>query len=402
MKDQPSSNQRLQQRRRFMTSALVGGAGTLFASGLLANASDLAVENACGELTAADPLSLYSQMVRRLQPAAIKALRFNETDVQDSQTEKLEELWTLSDQLKQKLPKNTTTQSAVERVNSLADIGRTNSRAMKSGLIAGSRESFRAHAQSQSLVLAEIMKTSATLARGGVRISAEAWSLLQEILKKIDEIRNYQPKVTAARTKFNEGLDNINGQIQAIESALMGASTSLVQGDKTAAAKQVRDAIIAIKALPGYEESHSDAGKKVVTKREADVFSAKKFVELLDPGVFQLIDGTQALPQISTKRSMKSAAGFSLTPVAYVSASETTTTTFLPADPRSVKGVVNQCFQSGSWWQVVGVAAACLPLWSYPQNDHRKSLIYSALSVIPRGPNSRLWEAAYYLNLLRS
>jgi hypothetical protein len=383
-----------------MTSALVGGAGTLLASGVLANAKDSEVENACDELTAADPLSLYSQMVRRLQPAAIKAIRVAETVIQESQTDKLQELWALSDRLKEKLPKNSITQSAVERVNSLAYIGRTNAHAMNSGLISRSRESFSAHAKSQRLVISEILKTSANLARGDVKISAEAWSLLQEILRKIGEIRSYQPKVNKARDEFNKAMDSINGQMESIQSALMGASTSLVKGDKAGATAQVRQAIAIVKALPGYEESPSDAGKNVVTKSEADVFTAKKFVELLDPGIFHLIDGTQSVPTVSRKRSMNSAAGFSLAPVAYVRGSEPSSSS--PFDPQTVKGIVTQCLQSGSWWQVVGVAAACLPLWSYPQSEHRKSLIYSALSAIPRGPNSRLWEAAYFLNRLRS
>lgn len=400
MKDQPSSNHKMEERRRFMTAALVGGAGTLLCSGVVANASDFEVESACDQLTAADPLSLYSQMVRRLQPAAIKALKIIEDDAQDVQTIKLEKLFALSEELKGMLPKNSKTQSAVERVNSLAYIGRTNAQSMKSGLLSRSRESFSAHVKSQRLVIAEIMKTSEILARGDVKISADAWAKLQEILKKIEEIRTYQPQVSTARTEFNKALENINGQMDAIQTALMGASTSLVKGEKAAAAAQVKEAIAAVKALPGYEESRSDAGKNVVTKRDADVFTAKKFVELLDPGVLLLIEGTPSVPNVSRKRSTNNAAGFSLTPVAYVSGAETSSS-FVPADPQSVKGVVIQYMQSGSWWQVIGVAAACLPLWTYRQSEHRKSLIYSALTAIPRGPNSNLWGAADLLNRLR-
>lgn len=395
-----SSTHCLKARRHFMTSAIVGGAGTLLASGVLVKGKGSEVENGCDELTAADPLALYSQMVRRLQPAAIMAIRVTETGVQESQTDKLEVLWLLSDRLKALLPKNSITQSAVERVNSLAYIGRTNAHAMNSGLISRSRESFRAHAKSQRLVISEIMETSASLARNDVKISAEAWKLLQLILKKIEEIRTYQPTVDTARVEFNKAMDNINGQMESIQSALMGASTSLVRGDKAEATAQVRQAIATIKALPGYGDSRSDAGKSLVTKQEADVLAAKKFVELLDPGVFQLIDGTQPFPTVSRERSTNSAAGFSLTPVAYVSSSEPSSY-LSPFDPQSVKAIVTQCLQSGSWWQVVGVAAACLPLWTYPRSDHRKSLIYSALSAIPRGPNSRLWDAAHFLNQLR-
>jgi hypothetical protein len=401
VKDQSSNNNRLQERRRFMTSALVGGAGTLFASGVLANAQDSTLESVCGELTAADPLALYSPLVQRLQPAAIQAVRKGENLVQDTESDKLSELWELSDKLKALLPKNSKAESTVERVNSLAYIGKTNAHAVSSGLISRSRETLRAHARSQQLVMAEILKASASLARGDVKISAEAWSLLQQMLSKIQEIRNYHPKVDAARDEFNKALDNINDQIAGIQSALMAASAAMVKGDKAEATAQVKEAIAIIKALPGYEKSQSDVGKKVVTQSEANAFTAKKLVELLDPGTFDLINGSQTLPKVSRRRSTNRADGFSLTPAAYVSGANSASLQ-PPVDPQSVKAIVQLCLVSGSWLQVVGVAAACLPLWSYPRSEHRKSLIYSALSVIPRGRDSKLWEAAYYLNQLRS
>jgi hypothetical protein len=49
----------------------------------------------------------------------------------------------------------------------------------------------------------------------------------------------------------------------------------------------------------------------------------------------------------------------------------------------------------------MGCTAACLPLWAaYSQNEHRKALILSAISAVPRGGGTDLNGAAEALNKL--
>ena len=104
-------------------------------------------------------------------------------------------------------------------------------------------------------------------------------------------------------------------------------------------------------------------------------------------------------PSTSDNGSKRRSEDARMISVAYVSRLDSAP--YSAPGPETVKAIVRECFVSGSWWQVVAVAAVCLPLWSYPRSEHRKSLIYSALTAIPRGPKSKLWAAAYYLDQLR-
>ena len=395
-----SSNQKTEHRRRFMTSALIGGAGSLLATSSVLGVTESDVPDICGELSAADPLYFYTSLVTKLQPTAIEEGRKLEEVVRTSEAQKLSELWVLSDRLKAQLPKRSNAQSVVERVNSLAYIGQTNAHALSPGDGLRSRTTLRAHAKSQQLIMTEIVKASTSLSRGDVRISAEAWALLQEMLKKIDEIRKFEPEVVRAGEEFNATIKTINNTISGIQSALMEASTSLVKGDKPAAISQVNSAISIIKTLPGYKPAPTVSLNRTISEDEAAVMTPNKFIAMLDPGVFDLINNRQPTPPTSSIRSRGKSEGIRLTPVAYVSESFAGPSN-VPLDLQTVKAIVQQFLQSGSWWQVVAVAAVCLPLWSYSRSEHRKSLIYSALTAIPRGPKSRLWEAAYHLDRLR-
>jgi hypothetical protein len=371
-------------RRRFMASALIGGAGSLLASNSVFAATDSDVADMCAELSAADPLYIYTSLVYKLQPVAIAEGRKFEVAVQTSQAQKLKELGVLSDKLRARLPQRSRAQSAADRLKSLAYIGQTNVEAFSSTTGVRSRAGMRAHAQSQSLIMTEMTNASVALS-ADVKLSGEAWQLLQELLQKIDEIRNFQPQVEKAREDFNNTIQSINDKISRIQDALMDASSFVVKGDKSSATKRVNDAIAAVKELPGYSASLKSEANKNLTKQEAEALSPNKFIDMLDPGVLNLIEQNQpgaTSPMQSSQHHSNNKASSA-------------------PDPQTVKAIVQQFLVSGTWWQVVAVAAVCLPLWSYPRTEQRKSLIYSALTAIPRGPNSNLWTAAYYLNQLR-
>ena len=378
-----SPNQKFAQRRRFMTSAIVGGAGSLLASSSVFAATDSDLADTCAELSAADPLYIYTSLVQKLQPAAILEGRKFEVAIQASQAQKLKELGVLSDKLRARLPQRSTAQSAAERLKSLAYIGQTNIETLSSTTGLRPRTSLRAHARSQSLIVAEMTKASVALS-ADVRLSGEAWQLLQELLRKIDEIRNFQPQVDQAREDFNTKIQNINDQISRVQSALMDASSFVVKGDKAAATKLVNDAIAIVKELPGYNPSWKPEANKALSKQETEAFTPNKFVAMLDPGVLRLIEENQPATTGSTRLHHSNSKPSSASP-----------------DPQTVKAIVRDYLVSGTWWQVVAVAAVCLPLWSYARGEQRKSLIYSALTAIPRGPNSDLWKAAHFLNQLR-
>ena len=400
MKKNSSTNQQIQQRRNFIATALVGGTASLWATQSAWGAAVANAPDECGALTAADPLYFYMSLAKDLQPAAIEETRKFEATVQASQSEKLRDLWALSDKLKAELPKKSSAHAAVDRVNSLAYIGQTNA---QSNPGYGARSRVRAHAKSQNLIVEEILKAGATLPAGDVRISAKAWALLQELLAKIKELREFQPSVERARADFNQTIQTITVTIKGIQTALLDASSAVVKGDKEAAKTKVRGAIDLVQTLPGWVDPSAKPdpkkpkSQKQMNEADADQMTPNKFISMLDPGVFQLIENPPAATTSDIKSKRRSGDA-RIVSAAYVS---TPVAPFDPPDPQTVRAIVRECFVSGAWWQVVAVAAVCLPLWSYPRGEQRKGLIYSALTSIPRGPKSKLWEAAYYLDQLR-
>lgn len=397
MNDKQLTDDSLVCRRRFLTSAVVGGAAAVWTSDLIARADSLKEREFCGELSAADPLYLYQSLVPQLQISAILGARQEETKVQNDLSNELKKLWTLSDRLKAKLSSQSKAQPAVERVNSLAYIGHTNAQAAKKTMKSRSTEIARAHSKSQEVITGEIVKASMDLSQQGEKtLKAEEWALLKELLGVIDTIKNiYHPAVEQARANYDEQIKNINKRILAIQSALLTASSSVVKGDKAEAVRQIDLALRELARLPSLTSTTVDpqaVARKSDESTEGDeVLTRDTFIAMLEP-VKSLINGSQRLPKVSRNGTKD----FAVTPAGFVSSYGIA----LP-DPSSVRAIVRQCIVSGGWWQVVGVTAACLPLWSgYARSEQRKSLIHSALTAIPRGRGSKLWEAAYYLNQL--
>ena len=84
MKELSSTDRQFEQRRSFITSALIGGAGSLLATSDAWGASEADKPDECGELSAADPLYFYTSLVQKLQPAAIEEGRKFENAIQAS------------------------------------------------------------------------------------------------------------------------------------------------------------------------------------------------------------------------------------------------------------------------------------------------------------------------------
>lgn len=402
MKDSSSVVPNLHPRRRFLTAAAVSGAASLLAPNIIARAREVDAAETCGELTAADPLYLYQTLLPRLQVNAIIAIHNQESREAESLSDQIDDLYALSTQLKAKLPRQSQLQPAAERLKSLAYIGRANNLSVKTGLRSESREVVRAHAQSQRVIMAEIVKAAADLpAQPDVTISAEAWGLLQQVLKKIDEIKTvYQPAADQARVTFNKQLQAINTRILRIQNTLLKASSDVVNGNKSAAMAKVDFALAELALVPQTSTPATPTAATAQTSPEAQdsaptQLTRDDFVAMLT-ATKQLIDGTARLPQISGlinhHTSARAIASFSATEIRLPSA---------VVDAASVREIVRTYIPSGTWWQVVGVTAVCLPLWvAYRQSQQRKELIHNALIAVPREHGKFLWQAAHFLNLL--
>ncbi|HSS20047.1 MAG TPA: hypothetical protein VLL54_08230 [Pyrinomonadaceae bacterium] len=399
MKDQRSISATLQPRRHFISSVIVGGAASFLAPQVIARATEMNDEPCRGELTAADPLYLYQGLVWQLQTGIVTDIRNEERRESENLSDKIEELYKLSTELKAKLPQRSALQPAAEHLKSLAYIGRANEIALRAGGRSAAREVVRAHARSQRVITAEIVKAAVDLpSHPEITISDEAWSLVQQLIQKIDEIKTvYQPAVDQARQKSDKLLQDANRTLFSIQRSLLKASSSVVNGNQAEALSQVDFALAQLAKLPGPAVSTPPApadppSPDVDANREEKALTRDEFVEMLKP-VKSLISGVPQLPQITRRQNDNP-----MRPVAFISPAEIVLpNTTIPA--LGVREIVRTYIPSGTWWQVVGVTAACLPLWAaYSQSEKRKELIYNALKAVPRENSKMLWTAAYWLD----
>lgn len=401
MKEVLSNLRHPNNRRNFLR---LGIAGTAFAcSGIKVRANSRTLDSMelCGDLSAADPLYLYQSLASQLQPGAVSACRKSETGVEQDLSNKLKELWETSDKLKVKLFGRAKLEAAADRLNTLAYLGHTNAKIIRANLRGNTPDVARAQNKSQQIITDEILRASRDLTQEGEKLlKPDEWELVKKMFGLIDEIKTtYHPRLDSARLAFDKCLKDINKTIFAIQGALLGASTSVVKGNKTEAINQVSIAIGLLERLPSGPESKiipsviedikradQDAGPTELTPEQ--------FRLMLEP-LKALISGTKPIPRVSGVDTGR----VRLTAVAYVTPSAISYANGM-VDPMSVREIVKDCFTSGHWLQAMAVTAACLPLWSaYGRTDQRKVLIHSALTAVPRG-KSRLWEAAYYLNNL--
>lgn len=391
MSDKLSTTEKLVVRRRFLASAVVGGAGVLCAMDTVAGANNLNGLEACGELTAADPLYLYAQLVPQLQPAAIIAGRRIETEARESLSVKLEELWTLADELKLKLSRLSKIQPTMDRMSTLAYIGHTNARAVNVTLKSKSAEMMKVNMTTQDVITKEIIKTALALSQEAEKtLKADEWSLLQKLLAMINDIKTIQqPAAIAAGEEFDKLMRNVNASILAIQTALINASRNVVLGEKAQAEKEIKSALAELQKLPSDFQTSNES---------RDAVTRDQFVRMVEPILALLTTGTKNVPQISHHRR----AHVDPIPLAFVSHLEIVLPNAV-VDSSSVRTIVRQFFVSGNWWQVIGITAACLPLWTaYSQSGQRMSLIKSAISAVPRGRGTNLEAAADALNRLLS
>jgi hypothetical protein len=400
MKDPSSVIPNLHPRRRFLTAAAAGGAASLLAPNIIARATEVGAAETCGELTAADPLYLYQTLLPRLQVNAITAIHEQESHQAESLSDQIDVLYDLSSQLKAKLPRQSKLQPATDRLKSLAYIGRANNLAARAIAKTQSREVARAHSQSQRVITAEIIKAAVELpAQPDVSISAETLSLLQQILKKIDDIKKvYQPAADRARVTFDKQLQAINTRVLGIQSALLRASSNVVNDQKDEATRKINFALAELAKLPQTEKQTvppNSSATNVANNPAPDSLTRDDLIAMFT-ATKQLINGTATLPRMSGVINHHAS---SLT-VATISAAEIILPTGM-VDTGSVRQIVRTYIPSGTWWQVVGVTAVCLPLWvAYRQSQQRKELIHNALIAVPREHGRFLWEAAHFLNLL--
>lgn len=391
MSDKSSKNEKFLVRRQFIVSAMTTGVGAVCATNLLANTNDLSAGKTCGELTAADPLYLYSTLVSQLQPAAILGARKEETLARAGLSGKLQELWTLSDKLKLKLSRQSKLQQSVDRLSTLAKIGRINARAVNVTPHPKSAEFNHANMATQNLVTQEIFKTSFDLSQQAEKmLTADEWDLLQKLLAVINDIKTiYQPAAVSAGEKFDEFIRTVSTSVVNIQTALMDASRHVVLNQTALAQRKIKAALVELKSLASDPSGTNNT--QVITR--------DGLVAMLEP-ILKIIGGgqTNRLPKVSHHRRD------SLAALAIVRISEDEIV--LPnvvVKTTTVKAIVEAFIRSGNWWQVVGVTAACFPLWiAYNQSAQRASLIRGSISAVPRGGGSDLDAAADALNKLTS
>lgn len=373
------------RRRRFLQCAVAGSAAAVLVPKGDVQAFDNTTEK-CQELTAADPLYLYASLVPQLQPAAVIAARQEEAAAVANLSDKLRELWTLSDKLKTSLSGQSRVEATVERMSALARVGHKNIGSARAAAKTRSADVFRAHMVSQTVITNEIVSTSLELSKQERKLGPEEWSMLQKMFGLIDQIKEiHQPAVIQAGEKFDETLRSINLQITNIQEALMDASRHLVLGNKVAAVRAIRFALKELAELPASKELNP-TNKNSVTRDQ--------LVEMITPTI-QLAERVPTTPPIT-----RASADVKMVTIAFAEGGAVGLPNAMAA-LSSVREVAKEFFVSGSWWQVVGITAACLPLWAaYAQSDNRRSLIQSAISAVPRGRGSRIDLAADALNRL--
>jgi hypothetical protein len=381
-----SNTEKVMRRRRFLKCAVAGSAAAvLIPEGAVKAFNNTDAAN-CQELTAADPLYLYASLIPQLQPAAVIAARQEEAAAVANLSDKLRELWTLSDKLKTSLSGQSRVEATVERMSALARVGHTNIGSARAAAKTRSADVVRAHMVSQTVITNEIVNTSLELSKQERKLGPEEWSMLQKMFGLIDQIKEiHQPAVIQAGEKFDVTIKSINLQITNIQEALMDASRHLVLANKVAAVQAIRFALKELAALPASKEPNL-TNKNAVTRDQ--------LVEMITPTI-QLAERLPTTPPIT-----RAGADVKMVTIAFAEEGSVGLPNAMAA-LSSVREVAKQFFVSGSWWQVVGITAACLPLWAaYAQSDNRRSLIQSAISAVPRGRGSRIDLAADALNRL--
>ena len=375
-------------RRRFLVSAAASGVGIVWAADGLTLANDDGPQRTCGDVTAADPLYLYASLVTQLQPAAVIAARREEVSAREKLSGNIEQVWILADELKLKLSRQSKIHSTVDKMSTLARIGRTNARAVDEMRGVKAYKPHYAHTATQNLITLELVKVAGDLSKQGEKVlRADEWSLLQKLLQLIDDIKVvHQPAAITAQKKFDQFIKTVTTNVLAIQTALMEASREVVLGDKVAATAKINYALEELKRLPS--DSQDDKTRDGLTR--------DMFIAMIEPIRALLAGAQKTLPQVSHH----STESRSVRPLARITTGEI----YLPnaiLQASTVKAVVQKFIRAGTWWQVVGVTAACLPLWTaYGQTPQRLSLIRSAISAVPRGRGSDLDAAADALNRL--
>jgi len=380
--------EKLLLRRRFLFSAATSGVGVVWAAEGLALANDAEPQQTCGNVTAADPLYLYASLVSQLQPAAVMAARREEVAAREKLSGNIEQVWILADELKLKLSRQSKIHSTVDKMSTLARIGRTNARAVEEMQGVKAYKPHYAHTATQKLITLELVKVAGDLSEQGEKVLREdEWALLQKLLLVIDDIKTvHQPAAITAQKKFDQFIKTVTTNVLGIQTALMDASRDVVLGNKAAAIAKIKYALDELKSLPS--DSQDDTTREGLTR--------DMFIAMIEP-IRALLAGEQKpLPQVSHHRAEPR----SVRPWVRI----TTEEIYLPnavLQTSTVKAVVEKFIRAGTWWQVVGVTAACLPLWTaYSQTPQRLSLIRSAISAVPRGRGSDLGAAADALNRL--
>jgi hypothetical protein len=247
---------------------------------------------------------------------------------------------------------------------------------------------YYAHTATEKLITLELVKVADDLSEQGEKVlRADEWALLQKLLQVIDDIKTvYQPAAITAQKKFDQFIKTVTTNVLGIQTALMDASRDVVLGDKAAAKVKIDYALTELKSLPS--DAQDDATREGLTR--------DMFIAMIEP-IRALLAGEQKpLPKVSHHRAESPG----VRPWVRI----TTEEIYLPnavLQTSTVKAVVEKFIRAGTWWQVVGVTAACLPLWAaYSQTPQRLSLIRSAISAVPRGRGSNLDAAADALNRL--
>lgn len=391
MSDSLFQNEKVVVRRRFIASALATGMGAICATDVLAGTNNSVPETTCGELTAADPLYLYTSLVPQLQVAAVVAARIAGSEARKSLSTKLEELWTLSDELKLKLARQARIQSTVDRLGTLAKIGRFNTGIAKADPRLKATGLHHTQAATQQLITDEIVRTAHVLSeQGGKTLKADEWELLQKLLGVIDDIKTvHQPAVVTAESNFDEFVKNVTASILQIQTTMMEASRHIIDGDNALAVTKIKSALTELRKLPSSPQPTDDRPES--TTRD-------ELVAMIEP-ILNILGGASPRQPRVSHHVRSSYAG---TPLAVITG-ENIFLSHAVLQTSTVKSVVQRFLRAGTWWQVVGVTAACLPLWAaYSQTPQRLSLIRSAISAVPRGRGSNLDGAADALNRLTS